>query len=76
MFRALSRYWAGVKKATAPRTIDYGEELMLWDFRNEATIKQWSCISDEEIDGHSRAVFQSNKKGRRNIESVSINLLA
>lgn len=63
MYRALGRYWSEVKEATTLKGIDYREEKMLWDFRKEEAIKQWSCICDEEKGGYSRTAFGPNKKG-------------
>ena len=65
MLRGLwTKYWSGVKNATALRGVDYSEELMLWDFRREGAVRGWSCTSDKQNGGLSRAVFTSNRKGQ------------
>lgn len=61
LVRAAARYFAEVKKATALRSLDLKEELMLWDFRDGATLRQWDCICDKDINGYSRAGLESNK---------------
>lgn len=63
--RALQKYVADVKKATTPRTFDYREELMLWNFVEEDEWKNWDCISDEDIGGSSTASIKPNGKGKR-----------
>ena len=64
MFRSLFKYITEVKKATALRSVDYTEELVLWDFTRRASLQKWDCISDEDIGGQSRAKFEPNGKGQ------------
>lgn len=69
--RAWKKYVADVKKATTPRAFDYREQLMLWNFSEEDTLKKWDCISDEEMGGKSFARFEPNGKGSYMITPVS-----
>ena len=61
--KAWKKYVADVKSATELRPFDLKKELMLWDFKEEATFKQWDCIADSDMQGHSFARFQPNGKG-------------
>ncbi len=61
LVRAASKYFAEVKRATALRSLDPSEELMLWDFRKSATLQQWECICDRDINGYSRASLESKE---------------
>lgn len=61
--KAWKKYVADVKRANTLRPFDLREELMLWDFTDEATFKQWDCISDTDMQGHSFARFHPNGKG-------------
>ena len=63
MLRSVLRYWAGVKSATTPRSVDYGEELTIWDFRKRDAVQHWRCICDNDVKGLSRANFETNGKG-------------
>lgn len=63
MIRAVQRYVKEVKRATTPRGIEFTEKLLLWDFKKEETLHEWSCTSDEEVKGLSKATFEPNGKG-------------
>lgn len=64
MFRRIvSKYVAEVKRATTPGPFDYAEQLTLWDFTKRTALQQWICVSDEEINGFSRAKFEPNGRG-------------
>lgn len=59
-----SRYVREVKEVTDTKLGPH-KELMLWDFTEEETLKHWDCISDADIDGHSWAALERNKRGKR-----------
>ena len=61
-----SRYVRDVKSVR--EKLDPYKELMLFDFTKEDTLKQWDCISDADIDGHSWAVLEQNKRGKGEIK--------
>ena len=61
---AVAKYIREVKEASEP--FDYHKELMLWDFRKEDVLQHWDCICDADIDGHSWAKLERNKRGRTN----------
>lgn len=63
MRRAVWRYLREVKDATTPRAADFKEHKLLWDFRDEEILRKWSCISDEDVGGLSKAKFKPNGKG-------------
>lgn len=58
-----SRYVREVKEVGEVKLGPH-KELMLWDFTKENTLKHWDCISDADIDGHSLAVLEPNKRGK------------
>lgn len=60
-----SRYVREVKEV-GKADLGPHQELMLWDFTKEETLKHWDCISDGDIDGHSWAVLERNKRGKDN----------
>ena len=60
-----SRYVREVKEVGETKLGPH-KELMLWDFTKEDILKHWDCISDADIDGHSWAVLEQNKRGKRN----------
>ena len=64
MLRAARRFITEAKRASTPRKYDYREELVLWDFRREGVLQEWSCLCDSDIKGHSRAVLEPNGKGQ------------
>ena len=52
-----------LNRATALGSFDLKEEFTLWDFRKEAALKEWSCISDKDGGGSSHACLDYNGKG-------------
>ena len=52
-----------LKRITAPPILNPTEELILWDFRKESTHREWFCVCDEDINGHSVAKLEPNGKG-------------
>lgn len=60
-----SRYVREVKEVGETKLGPH-KQLMLWDFTKEDTLKYWDCISDADIDGHSCATLEKNKRGKRN----------
>ena len=61
--RVISKYINEVKKATTPGLFNYNEHLTLWDFTKEDSLKQWICVTDQDIGGYSRAKLEPNGKG-------------
>lgn len=61
--KALSRYLVEVRRATTPRSYDFRDEVMLWDFTKDEVLGSWDCICDEDVHGHSMATLKSNGKG-------------
>jgi len=58
---AVAKYISEVKEAGKP--FDFHKELMLWDFTKEDVFRHWDCICDADIDGHSWAKLERNKRG-------------
>ena len=63
MLRAVRKYLSEVRRATALRSYDLREELLLWDFRKAGTLKQWDCICDQDVKGYSQVALEPNGKG-------------
>lgn len=63
MLRAAGRFLREVRRSTALREYDLGEEAVLWDFRKEGTLGDWDCICDRDVRGLSQATFDHNGKG-------------
>ena len=62
--RGVKKFITDVQKATTPRGY-FHEELVLWDFTKEESLKQWVCICDKDIEGLSTTRFERNRKGRQ-----------
>ena len=68
--KAFEKYVADVKKATTPRAYNFKEDMMLWNFTQENTLREWECISDKDIHGHSVAQFEPNGEGKMHLALV------
>ena len=65
MLRSARRFVREVRKATALQSYDVREVLVLWDFRQNDSLREWSCICDRDIGGHSVASLDPDGKGFR-----------
>ena len=63
MLRLARRFVREARKATSLRSYDVREELVLWDFRRPETLREWNCISDRDMGGHSAAYLEPNGRG-------------
>ena len=67
MIRAAQRWWKQVLRA---QSYELSEELVLWDFRQPDSLREWNCISDKDIGGYSSVSLGPNGKGASIYESA------
>lgn len=65
MIRAAQRWWKQVLRA---QSYELSEELVLWDFRQPDSLREWNCISDKDIGGYSSVSLGPNGKGASTYE--------
>ena len=63
MLRVARKFLRDVRKATSLQSYDVREELVLWDFRQADSLREWSSISDKDLGGYSAAFMEPNGKG-------------
>ena len=63
MYRVARRFLEEIRKATSLQSYDVRQELVLWDFKQLESLREWNVIRDRDVGGYSSASLEPNGKG-------------